>query len=338
MKVRDSRFEMLRIFSMILIIIGHYAYHGFADKLAVLNLGTKLAVFIGSIGGQVGVNLFILITGYFLINNTISLKKIINIMIEVWFYSISIYLIMVILKLAEINLFNIVTTVLPIVFKEYWFATAYIILLIVVGFLNNYICSLEQEKYKKMLIIAFLIWSVIPTFLYGDMYENELIRFIIMFYVGGYIRKHNVQIKNCLLIIVMSFSYACCIVSSVFINILSEKYKIFSGKEFYLYGGNKVPVIFISISIFLLICKCKPYVNIYINKISSTIFAAYLIHDNPYIRSLLWPDIFNYVNSSLYKFIYMGFIISASILLIAYVIEKIRQYIFNIFIKESVIK
>ena len=65
------------------------------------------------------------------------------------------------------------------------------------------------------------------------------------------------------------------IFSMILINILSEKYKIFSGKEFYLYGGNKV---------------------------FSTIFGVYLIHDNPYIRSLLWPNIFNiYLKESVIK-------------------------------------
>lgn len=56
---RDSRFELLRIISMFLIIIYHYGLYGNWN-----NSSLKTQIF--SPWGQIGVSLFVLISGYFL--------------------------------------------------------------------------------------------------------------------------------------------------------------------------------------------------------------------------------------------------------------------------------
>lgn len=63
---RNSNIEMLRIMSMFLIILHHGTlYSGFDFPLQSISI-SKMCVDILSMGGKIGVSLFILITGYFL--------------------------------------------------------------------------------------------------------------------------------------------------------------------------------------------------------------------------------------------------------------------------------
>ena len=61
---RESGVEALRIVCMLLIIVHHMVYHGNAMSSPVL--GNKVLSRFLFVGGQTGVNCFVLITGYFL--------------------------------------------------------------------------------------------------------------------------------------------------------------------------------------------------------------------------------------------------------------------------------
>lgn len=69
LKIRNSNLELLRIVSMILIIMHHYAVHGGFDLLNTELDLNRIWIQILSIGGKIGVNCFVLITGYFMINS-----------------------------------------------------------------------------------------------------------------------------------------------------------------------------------------------------------------------------------------------------------------------------
>ena len=72
-KERKSNIELLRIVAMLCIISFHYVYKsGYVfENLSVNSFIVKVFWFFG----EFGVNLFILITGYFMVNGRFSLKK-----------------------------------------------------------------------------------------------------------------------------------------------------------------------------------------------------------------------------------------------------------------------
>lgn len=90
---RNSSIELLRIITMIMIVFHHFAYHGNfkwdINELTIPHFWYDYII----MGGKIGVNVFILISGYFLINNNTSIfnfKKIAKMWGEIFFYSISI--------------------------------------------------------------------------------------------------------------------------------------------------------------------------------------------------------------------------------------------------------
>lgn len=80
MKKRDSRFELVRIISMIMIVAYHYTMYGNWNKESFNTV--KIQFF--RPWGQVGVALFVMITGYFLANRKSGLNKLWNRAKRIW--------------------------------------------------------------------------------------------------------------------------------------------------------------------------------------------------------------------------------------------------------------
>jgi len=84
---RDSNFELLRIVSMLFIIAHHLAHHGGYKFGQLFNLDNFILTFFIS-GGKLGVSLFVMITGYYMIKaKDIKISKLFGLELQVLFYS-----------------------------------------------------------------------------------------------------------------------------------------------------------------------------------------------------------------------------------------------------------
>lgn len=97
-KMRESNFELLRIIAMMFIFVYHYINYGGILNVGSYTINKLIALFLYS-GGRVGVNIFILIMGYFMINSKFKIKKVFKMMFQVFFYSV----ILAILSVYRLN-------------------------------------------------------------------------------------------------------------------------------------------------------------------------------------------------------------------------------------------
>lgn len=128
-KKRDSRFEILRIISMIFIISSHFSLYGnWADKNKYIISTMQFQPL-----GQIGVYLFVMISGYFLSTRSIDFKDAGRRIMPLWektiLYSIFACIIAIILRLDSINIKAILKSFLPISLNKYWFMTSFILLM-----------------------------------------------------------------------------------------------------------------------------------------------------------------------------------------------------------------
>lgn len=109
-KARKSNIELLRITAMLMIVGHHYAYHGVAhygnvdSAFALWSQGNFAHRFFTStlaVGGEVGVAIFFLITGFFQINK--KKASILKVSLETIFYGCTLTLLLLILVLAGIS-------------------------------------------------------------------------------------------------------------------------------------------------------------------------------------------------------------------------------------------
>ena len=220
--IRQSNLELLRIISMFFIVMSHCDELFGLSSLYSKTLGiNKIITDWLHIGGQIGVGCFLLISGYFMIEQEITPKKIFKVAGEVWFFTIGIWLIwvaylMIIGKFELIDiLINTVYAFFPILFSYYWFVTAYIILMILSPFLNAFIKSMDKTQYSRFLLTILVIFVVLaggfPGFLSG-MIEGRIVPVFVVYFVAGYIRKFvdkNKKMQQSIYWFLSSFIYYC---------------------------------------------------------------------------------------------------------------------------------
>lgn len=289
---RQSNFELLRIVSMVLILCHHYGVHGGFDLLQEDISFNMLFIQLFSFGGKLGVNLFVLISGYFLVTSQWKFRKSVKLWVQVSFYSIIILIIAIIFG-RDIGLKDVIRNVLPIPYIVYWFATTYFVLYIFSDFINIFVKALNKKMLLRFLFVLFIIVSIIPTFLPGSMKNSELIYLLLLYVIGAYIRLYNPTVlnnKRCLFIGILL--YALCFASCVVIDLLGINIPAVKAYAMYFMQGARTPMFISSIFIFAGF-KNKRISNLrIINIMAASTFGVYLIHDNEYVREFLWKTIF----------------------------------------------
>lgn len=199
---RESNLELCRIVSMIMIILNHVVSLGNVLNASDLQANTFLSLFF-LLGGKFGTNVFVIIGLYFLVDQKqFKSQRVMRIWMQTLFYSISLNLLDMIVFSSHISLRMWVKSILPIMGRSYWFASSYIILLLLVPLLNKVYEKLNVGLYQ--ILAATLIFSVLPTLTFnGKLLGNSpVIRLVFkllmfgpvwfsyLYFVVRYIKTH----------------------------------------------------------------------------------------------------------------------------------------------------
>lgn len=327
-KARDSKFELLRIFSIFLIILSHFSYYGLQPRLrAGISLLNYLGIRLFLPYGEIGVAIFILITGYFIGDKEFTFKdgfkKTSQVWLETIFYSVLIFVLCIFFARGYIKLTlgSFVRSFLPFSFSEYWFVTAYIMLMILVPFLNILTKFLDKKQFSLLLIVTIIFCDVLPNNIASSSWG--LGEIIASYLVGSYVKMYDLKInfKKIIIFIVLIFMYVG--------GFLVSYAKGFDYSLQFINGGI-FPLI-IATELFLIIKKQKPFHNFYINKLASTVFAGYLITEHEFIREIIWKLLAFKNVDNVWIADFSGFIGIILILFIGvFTVDLIRQYLFKI--------
>lgn len=341
---RNYAIDLLKCLSMLMIVFLHATgsdMHG-----AVINRYGPLHLLVTAIQSvcSVGVNCFVLITGYFLSIRTIELnkkglvksyKRLVPLWIQVIMYSAGIYIILCLIPLTKtsFNVLDFTHLLFPMMNGSYWFFTAYALLCIVSPFLNRLILHLEKNEYKVLLIVLLICFSVIPTInVFGDKFGTNsgfsIIWFVVLYLIAGYLRKFSIKPRRYLLMF-----FAICL--GVFLFYLIREY----GNQGYFFSFinslvkpyNSVLICSASVCLFLSFEKSSIMNNNdnagrIISYIASLTFGVYLFHECPGFKDVLWNSIICFENYSNNEFICIVvlFIAVLSIYAIGLLIESMR--------------
>lgn len=304
MEKRNSNIEILRILSIFLIVISHYTVHnGISNYL--LPLGINRIILEVMTLGNIGTILFVFISGYFLINSEkVKLSKLVKIWFQIFFYSAIIYMIFVVLGKEPFSIKTMIKSLMPITFRQYWFASVYVVMYIFHPYLNKLINSLNKKEHCGLIMVGIFLFSILGTLTGQLYYGNELIQFFLFYIIGAYFGKYELKIfsknKFCILTLILTIFI---LISSVFaFDMIGSKVNIFAKHSTYLFRRTSFVTILLAVSLFNLFKNAKKFSNAFINNISSCMFGVYLISDNSLVRKLLWIDLFknaDFVNSNI---------------------------------------
>ena len=301
---RNSNLELLRILSMVFIVSCHFVGVGFEDYNLVISNMNNYFIYFLDLFGKVGVDIFILISAYFMINSKFTLRKLLVLGGGVYFYSLILCLIMLILvPTILINPTKILRTILPIS-HQYWFINCYIGLMLFSPFLNKFIKGLSKDNFIKLLLLLIIIWSVYPTFtgaslMYGDSFGyGYMAWFIVLYFIGAFIRLHLdiKQFSSKKLFILLIASITLLYLGSA---IMGQMGLIFNIENLingdtphnFFTRENKFFILTTSISLFLIFLKRNEFSNKYINYIAGSALGVYLIHCNVFVVEYLWESL-----------------------------------------------
>lgn len=322
-KTRSSNIELLRIVAMLMIIAYHIILHCVNVQLVNTTSIEKLqngwfnvpvffkqlmALEIMMPFGLVGNAIFILISGYFLIDREIDMLKISKKLLSQLIFAATALVLasaVFIRNFANTDISENLFSYIRIQYfnKMSWFVGYYfIIMLLAFCFLNKFIAGLDRRKYLgflfTILTISQLSWS---GSLLDDLAKGlrTVVIGVFLYSLGGYIRKYNPFEK------VRGYVF---FLTIILINVLIgiSYHNIVTGKiQAYYYNQNlttvapaeftqSIPkfdnyslvVVILGICIFELFRRINlPSLKI-LNAIARATFMIYLIHDNGFAYSI----------------------------------------------------
>ncbi len=198
-KKRNANIELLRIISMIMIIFLHALSKG--ENLKSLTEGNAVNAAIAwtfealSISS---VNIFILISGYFLIDSKFKIRRLISLVAQCIFYSLGTLLVCLIFNIdvgEEINLYFILHAIFPVHMKLYWFMTSYIVIYMLQPLISFGVKALTQKQFGTMIIALLIYECFFKSFLPFSFMEDEagysMLWFLIVFLIGAYFKLYG---------------------------------------------------------------------------------------------------------------------------------------------------
>lgn len=335
MKKRNSSIELLRIIAMLMIISLHFWGHCVnVSELPHFSLLWYVGWFLRGLS-YTGVNVYVLISSYYLCESSFKFKRLLLLVIEVWLYSVLIYLLY--LPSIGFSIGTFIISLLPILFGEYWFVTIYVGLYILSPFLNMGLSAFDKNSLRRLIVVLFVLFSLIPNIFFYSKWLNYgggygIVWFSVLYIIGTYIRRycsseylieHKTSIRcYTLIFIILPFLSK---VAITWLTTLVTGHSIASGAFFL---NNSVLVFPASVFLFLTFLTISIPCSKIINYIGSSTFAVYLIHDNPYVRNSMWPWLYNKLDVLSINLIWQFFIVLFLIFVISIIIDSIRRGVF----------
>lgn len=337
-KTRNSNFEVVRIMSMYLIVLGHFYWEtnwDFTKTNILLRTGIQHLWF----GGKLGVDLFVLISAFFLFSRKeIKYVSLIKLWGQVLFYSVGISIFVKLFMNMNVGWKELVKSFIPISTGMYWFVTAYVVMYLLAPYINIFLDSLSKKEFQFLLLLLLFIYF------FGTTFQNQAIGFkfdeastiIGVYPFGCYIRKYKKDIEKIsflkLLITAMTmniilFFSAFCI---NYVNYLNKTIQANDHSFDRFYGAASPFQIICSICILCIFVKMKPHYIKSVNLFSKSVFGVYLFHCQPLLINFIWNDVvkgFKYETTP-FVFFYAAYS-SFVIFLIGLIFDLFRQLLLS---------
>ena len=305
---RNSNIELLRILAMFLIVLGHASMW---SDIAVdsMPFGWNRYFLRVTHVGDIGANIFILISGYCMSKAKFSWKKVLSLVAEVVLYSLGIAAIFAICTRASFDWNGMLRSVMPITNKTYWFISVYLIIYIFSPYINKMVDVIEFKSFSLLLIILTCCWILSPTFLQSDTGGFLLEHMLLVYLLGAYLRK--LEEWKCFAkrrigqILIFSSLVIMCLAAYIFdLPIYAGTYTPYS-----MFDARTLPTVALAIGMVLVMIDLPFRSTRWVNSISSCVFGVYLIHEHPLMREWIWETVFplkEYVFSDLLFVVCIG--------------------------------
>lgn len=351
---RLPNFEILRVLAMFLIIVGHFFFHGLCGEgngvmlsydgksvLDTVSFGIAQSLWVFS---SISVNLYVLISGYFLVQSKAKWGKIPSIWMQTAFYSVCIYLVFVAIGLGvRFSIKGFISSILVVRYgavadRTYWFVAQYVGLLALSPFLNRLVAVLTKVEYKTLIIVLLLLDFSFGYVFYGNVYSGgqTLFHFISVYFIAGYIRHYQLfgtwskrkLLGVCAIVIVavVALDYMYCLAHCIKHQ---ETFQLHLSSRYL--NNNGIPLV-IAVLVFCMVQRASigdSRLVRFLVAVAPFSFGVYLMHDNIYVRGWLWRLVTSYMSFSPSNVVLCSLSVALSIYAVCTGIDMLRALAFR---------
>ncbi len=330
-KTRFGNIDLLRFIAMWGVLTVHYVgWGGAANNTTTSDFNFYIAAFLGIVS-QVSVNIFYLISGYFLqFNKDFRWKKAIAFYGKVLFYSIIIPAILLLCGYIALEK-NLIKSFFPIFTNQYWFASIYLFLMLLLPFLNILFANCTDKQLNIFIIVVFLFDCLQPMFFHNAIGENGygIVHAVFMITLGYWIKRTNFSLSKikAFLIAVASIGVGAGI-NLGWLLVTGDRNRIIT-------DYNSPFIVIASCMIFIFFLSMKSEGKGIFSRLAPNVFAVYLINDNPHMRAVVYNQILhcgNYYQSPWFVVHYIGSCVAFFVvgLAVDFLYETLVKAIFKI--------
>lgn len=286
---RDPGVDLLRLFSMGLIILHHLLIHGglafaFPDFSA-----SGLAVHLLNAFTRCAVNAYALISGYVMIHSRFRPSRFIGLWLQVVFYGVLSVLCLPLMG-QSFRPSLLLSAVTPISRDWYWYFTCYAVVFCLSPFLNRLLHSLSRRQTGLMLTALALLFSFLPAFMMTDRFQlnggYHPAWLVILYLMGGAVRLHGFRM------FAGRKAALGALAAGVLIGWGSRLAVLAAGADWleeWLLQYTAPTMLACALALLALFAGCR--LPAWLAKAASALapltFGVYLIHDNPLVREYL---------------------------------------------------
>ena len=303
-KERLINIEILRIIAMVFVVLLHYLGKG-STLLAwgdpAFGVNTWIAWGLESFA-LVAVNVYVIISGYFLVESDFKINRIIKLWFQIFFYSAGIWLLFLALGMVPADYsggYWISMFLLPVTSGHYWFASTYIFMCLIAPFLSVAARKMSKRQLQTCIVVLLILFSrvwriVLPMSTPIDDRGYGVFWFATLFMIAAYIRlyvpKTGNWIKPFLIYVISSvllfLSLPALGTITVFVGKMEKYYRVFFeyNAPFTIIGAIALFLAFRNMNI-----RAEKLGKV-IRLISGATFGVYLIHEHTLLRSM-WSGV-----------------------------------------------
>ena len=333
---RERNFEVMRTLAMFCIVIYHCMTHGIGGDYGFdLQQPISLLNFFFSdfilVFGSIAVNLYVMVSGYFLVEGTFKASRIVRTWVSSLFYSVIITLVFFSFSLESWSIVTLGKSFFPLSTDSYWFVTQYIGLLILSPFLSILVKHLSYRQYIALLMgMGFMVLSVIPDFPLGKRYSishgNSVWSFAYLFLIAGFIRFYVKRISTGKLL-----------TTGLGLVLMTMALEVYFGTcngfgRLYWFNYNGI-ILILSVVVFVFVRQLKTSEegiwNIIVRGAPFT-FGVYLIHDNLLVRDWLWNTLSLTTFSDQWMYPFVVLAVCLIIFVTCALLDAVRKKVFTL--------
>lgn len=325
---------------MLFIVAHHYVGESHVSQYYDWNSISFQMYFLQIFGmwGKTGINIFVLISGYFLCSGNLKWQHYFKLWFQIKTYRWLIYIILIILCIKSF----VIKDILDLFFGNLInanddFSSSFLFFYMFVPFYNILIKNINRWQHFLLILGLFLYFSIASTFFLAKT-MNEPFWYMTLYFIAAYIRFYpnhffnNLKLSSIVLFILLILSFVSVLVIDYMHIYIGGAFIKLSPEYFVWYNNILSPLVAVAV---LLVFKNLPEKhNNIINKIASTCFGILLFHTNLYNQ---WGAYLN-ANTMLASPIYVLIIYSVSFVVILFVIGVLVDLIRQYFLEKPVMK